>query len=74
MQIVGDGLILLKSFLPAVALNADDLAVNALGPSAEVVNLAANLLLPGTGRVGRGGNRDRVSSVDLRLSVDGVSE
>jgi hypothetical protein len=51
VQIIGDLLVFFEGFLPAVAVDADELAVNALGPAAEVVKLAANLLLPSAGRV-----------------------
>src|SRR5262249_32829444 len=55
VQVVGDGPVLLQGLLPAVALDADELAVLAPGPAAEVVDLAADLLLPLAGRMRREG-------------------
>ena len=69
VEIVGYFLVLVEGVFPAVAFNADELAVDALGPSAEVVDFAANLLLPGTRRMGCEGEiRDRASWLDPRLS------
>lgn len=51
MKVIGDLFILLKCFLPAVSVDSDELAINALGPPAEVADLAANLLLLGAGGV-----------------------
>jgi hypothetical protein len=59
MEVIGDFLVLGEGVLPAVALDADELAFDARGPSAEVVNLAANLLLPSARRMGREGKFGR---------------
>jgi hypothetical protein len=40
-----------QGLLPAILLDANELIVDPLGPIAEVVNLAADLLLPFAGRV-----------------------
>jgi len=46
MEIGSYFLVLLERFPPAVALDADQLAVDALAPVSEVVDLAADSLLP----------------------------
>src|SRR5947209_8516381 len=46
---LGDGLVPFQGFLPAVALDPHQLAVDPLGPLAEVVNLAPDFLPPGSG-------------------------
>lgn len=61
VKVVGYLLVLFQRILPAVALDADELAVDALGPAAEVVNFAANLLLPGAGQMGVRGIPDTAS-------------
>src|SRR5262249_2549646 len=43
----------LQGFLPAVALDAAEFAIDPIGPPAEVVDLAADLLLPGPAGVRR---------------------
>jgi hypothetical protein len=48
VQVVGDGIGGSEGIFPAVARGAFELSVDATRPPAEVVNLAANLLLPGT--------------------------
>jgi hypothetical protein len=46
VQVVGDGLVLFHGPLPAVALDALQLAVDPPGPPAKAVDLAPDLLLP----------------------------
>ena len=51
MQIVGNSLVLFEGFLPAVAVDALQFAIDTLRPLAEVVDAAANLLPPRSARV-----------------------
>src|SRR5262249_24719494 len=51
VQVVGNLLVLLEGFPPAVAVDTLELAVNAPGPAAEVVRTTENLLLPLARRV-----------------------
>jgi hypothetical protein len=53
VHVVGLYLLLFPGFLPAVAVDPFQLAIDAACPSAEVANLAANLLLPCSAGVGR---------------------
>jgi hypothetical protein len=46
VQVVGDSLVRLQGFLPAVARDALQSAIDHLGPPAEVVNAAVDLLHP----------------------------
>jgi hypothetical protein len=55
VEVIGLGLVLFEGLLPAVAFDADELTVDALGPATEIVDLATYLLLPGAAGVGRKG-------------------
>src|SRR5262249_48176385 len=53
VQVVSLSLVKFKGLLPAVAVDSRQLAVDEAAALAEVVDLAADLLLPGTAGVGR---------------------
>jgi hypothetical protein len=55
VQVIGLGLVLLQGLFPAIVFDPHELAVDPLGPTAEIVDLAADLLLSGTAGVGREG-------------------
>src|SRR5262249_54561502 len=52
VQVIGLGLVEFQGLFPAVAFDPNQLAVDAVGPLAEVVDLSPDLFLPGAAGVG----------------------